>query len=139
MRQDGMEYGILVDPSSPEDIAAGLMRVLGPASTGDSPQGLPSEDAWARFRTAGMQRVESRYTWKRTAEGYSDTFQRLSREPTARRRVSIPRYFTKPTSAVDILRSELSARYFGGSGAACEDASNVSTSVATETQEASDL
>ena len=53
--EDG-EYGVLVDPADPHDIAAGLQRALG--------------DEWGKLATAGRQRVHDRYTWDRTAEGY---------------------------------------------------------------------
>ena len=53
--EDG-EYGVLVDPADPADIAAGLERAL--------------TDDWKRLAEAGRQRVHDRYTWDRTAEGY---------------------------------------------------------------------
>lgn len=62
----GVAYGaqavrvnfVLVDPSSLGDIARGLLRVLG------------SKESWEHFHEAGMQRVLSRDTWERAAEGY---------------------------------------------------------------------
>lgn len=56
LRDEHGEYGVLVDPSDPSDIAAGLERALG--------------DDWDRLSAAGRQRVHDRYTWDRTAEGY---------------------------------------------------------------------
>jgi sucrose-phosphate synthase len=53
--EDG-EYGVLVDPADPHDIAAGLQRALG--------------DEWGKLAAAGRQRVHDRYTWDKTAEGY---------------------------------------------------------------------
>ena len=53
---DDGEYGVLVDPADPTDIAAGLERAL--------------TDDWKRLAKAGRQRVHDRYTWDRTAEGY---------------------------------------------------------------------
>lgn len=50
------EYGVLVDPADPYDIAAGLERALGVE--------------WEALATAGRQRVHDRYTWDRTADGY---------------------------------------------------------------------
>ncbi len=53
---EGGEYGVLVDPADPVDIAAGLERALG--------------EEHDRLAEAGRRRVHDRYTWDRTAEGY---------------------------------------------------------------------
>jgi len=58
MREGDEEYGILVDPTDPEDVGAGLHSLTG------------SPEVWARYATAGYDRVLARYTWERTAEGY---------------------------------------------------------------------
>lgn len=49
------EYGVLVDPSDPDDVARGTLRAL---------------TDWDHFATAGRRRVLDRYTWDRTAQGY---------------------------------------------------------------------
>ena len=59
--KDG-EYGVLVDPTDPADIAAACLRALG--------------SEWERFARAGKQRVLDRYTWDRTAEGYVAAIER---------------------------------------------------------------
>lgn len=56
--EDDVEYGILVDPFDPEDIAKGLSRLIGKHSAID------------HFRKIGIERVLARYTWDKTAEGY---------------------------------------------------------------------
>jgi sucrose-phosphate synthase len=45
LQEGEREFGVLVDPSDPDDIAQGLVRVLG------------SEESWTRFQRAGMQRL----------------------------------------------------------------------------------
>jgi sucrose-phosphate synthase len=58
MRDDDEEYGILVDPHDPMEVAEGLYRLVGNA------------ERWRRYAEAGYGRVLARYTWHRTAEGY---------------------------------------------------------------------
>lgn len=58
LRDDDGEYGILVDPSDPEEAGAGLYQLTG------------SAERWERYAEAGYERVLARYTWERTAEGY---------------------------------------------------------------------
>jgi sucrose-phosphate synthase len=58
MREGDEEYGILVDPTDPEDVGAGLHTLTG------------SPERWERYAAAGYGRVLARYTWERTAEGY---------------------------------------------------------------------
>ena len=58
MREGDEEYGILVDPTDPEDVGAGLHALTS------------SPEVWERYAEAGYGRVLARYTWERTAEGY---------------------------------------------------------------------
>jgi fructokinase len=58
MREGDEEYGILVDPTDPEDVGAGLHTLTS------------SPERWERYARAGYDRVLARYTWERTAEGY---------------------------------------------------------------------
>ena len=102
LRAGDTEYGVLVDPSAPEDIARGLLRVLG------------SKESWRHFHEAGMQRVLSRYTWERTAEGYLGVIQGLTRQPTRTDELAIPEYFRHPTPDTDIPLADLGALYFKG-------------------------
>ncbi len=98
-----VEYGVLVDPSDPGDIARGLKRVLG------------DEEAWATFARRGRQRVLDRYTWERTAEGYLARIEELVSDPEARRpEVLLPLhdYFRDPRPENEISTETLADLYF---------------------------
>jgi sucrose-phosphate synthase len=100
LRAGEWEFGVLVDPASLEDIAQGLLRVL------------RSSEAWEHFHQAGMQRVLSRYTWERTAQGYLDVIEDVLRGAAYAGQLPIPEYFTHPRPETDIPLSDL-ALYFG--------------------------
>jgi sucrose-phosphate synthase len=95
------EFGVLVDPADPEDVAHGLLRVVG------------SPERWQRFHQAGQQRVLSRYTWGRTAGGYLRVIEEMLQGPAHRGGLSIPKYFANPTPETDIPLSALGRLYFG--------------------------
>lgn len=100
---DGREYGVLVDPADPADIAAGLLKALA------SPQ------AWERYHQAGLERVITRYTWTRTAEGYLAAIQQAltTPDPAAHTtKLLIPAYFTRPTPENELGPAELAQLYF---------------------------
>ncbi len=101
---DELEYGVLIDPEDPADIARGLERVLGDI------------EAWRTFAARGRQRVLDRYTWERTAGGYLARIEEMVADPTARRpadRLPIPAYFQDPVSKHEITLNELAEIYFG--------------------------
>lgn len=77
--ETGEEFGVLVDPTDPQDIAAGLLRLLGPDSE------------WQTFHKAGRQRVLDRYTWEQTALGYLQVI-----EEVLDAHLAIPAYFRDP-------------------------------------------
>jgi sucrose-phosphate synthase len=85
---DNGEYGVLVDPTDPGHIAAGLERALG--------------EEWAALAAAGRRRVHDQYTWDRTAEGYLDAAERATAAP-KRELMPIHPYFlgTGPEPALD--------------------------------------
>ena len=101
MQEGEQEFGVLVDPADPDDIARGLLRVLG------------SQESWVHFQRAGMQRVLSRYTWERTAEGYLGVIEDMLQGPAPGSSLAIPEYFANPTPRTDITQSELAGLYFG--------------------------
>ena len=108
LREGDEEYGVLVDPGDPEEVAAGLYSLAGNA------------DRWRRFAEAGYGRVLAKYTWERTAEGYLDA---MAREPEGeaapdgipapKTRLPIPAYFTDPASEEGASLETLDALYFG--------------------------
>ena len=103
LRDEETEYGILVDPADPEDIARGLERVIG------------EEDAWQRFARRGRQRVLDRYTWERTAQNYLNVIREIVDAPEARRPkqlLPIHDYFNDPTPGNDVPLQELAELYF---------------------------
>lgn len=75
----GREYGVLVEPTDPGDIAAGLLRLVG------------RDNQWHSFQQAGRERVLARYTWERTAAGYLSAIEEMLAD-----RLSIPSYFWDP-------------------------------------------
>jgi sucrose-phosphate synthase len=100
----GKEFGVLVDPADPQDIARGLLKPLA------DPQ------AWQAYHDAGIQRVYDRYTWRRTAEGYLGVVERMLAQPqggTARPSLPFPAYFTRPAALEEIGLDELARVYFG--------------------------
>lgn len=104
LREDDQEFGILVDPNDPGDVARGLLRVLS------------SRQEWQRLAEAGRKRVLARYTWQRTAASYAAVLQELVRQiqrPDNRPRLPIPAYFQDPRPANDFSVADLVAMYRG--------------------------
>jgi sucrose-phosphate synthase len=104
LRDDDYEYGVLVDPSDPGDIARGLLRVLS------------DSNSWHTFAQRGRQQVLDRYTWERTAEGYLGLIQEIIADPGARRPqelLPIHPYFQHPEAVGEVSLRELKELYFG--------------------------
>ena len=102
LREGKVEYGVLVDPADPADVARGLERLLGDPTT------------WAEFARRGRRRVQDRYTWERTAEGYLALIEEVLHHPEARRPsplLSIHPYFRDPRPETDVTLAELERLY----------------------------
>src|SRR4028119_394311 len=97
------EYGVLVDPADPADIARGLERLI------------CDEKEWEHFAQAGQERVLSSYTWEATAENYLSLIEEIVSAPNARRPAEllpIHPYFRNPQVNTDISLEELIHIYF---------------------------
>jgi sucrose-phosphate synthase len=99
-RQSKTEYGVLIDPTVPDEIARGLRKVLAP------------KESWRYYHQAGIDRVVSRYTWARTAAGYLAVLAEERADPSIQGALTIPAYFTRPTPENRIDISVLTQLYF---------------------------
>ncbi|HBL62703.1 MAG TPA: glycosyltransferase family 1 protein [Cyanobacteria bacterium UBA8803] len=103
LREGDREYGVLVNPDDPADIARGLERLL------------CHEGEWERFAQSAKQRVLSKYTWESTAKGYLSLIEQVLSSPRTnlgRDLLPIHSYFQNPQPANDISLAELSQLYF---------------------------
>ncbi|GAA6623355.1 glycosyltransferase [Scytonema sp. NUACC26] len=104
LQQGDREYGVLVDPEDPADIARGLERLL------CDPQ------EWEHFAVVGQRRVRRNYTWDTTAQNYLTLIEQIVSSPKAKPQVEflpIHPYFLNPESETDVSVEELSILYFG--------------------------
>jgi sucrose-phosphate synthase len=86
MKDSAGEYGVLVDPDNPEELAAGLFSLIGDKKT------------WKNYHHAGYQRVLDRYTWSRTAEGYLEVCKQLVKKKISEPDYPIDPFFTGKSS-----------------------------------------
>lgn len=100
MREAGQEFGVLVDPANPTEIAKGILRLL------------ESKREWKAFHQAGIKRVNEKYTWERTAEGYLKVFESILKgNDFSKNTLPIPAFFTNP-KIDDLPIASLSELYF---------------------------
>ncbi len=101
LREDDEEYGLLVDPTDPEEVSSALYSLV------------VSEERWQHYAAAGYRRVQERYTWQRTAEGYLRALEErgASQEETTTSRLPIHPYFLDPQPKNDITLEKLDDLY----------------------------
>jgi sucrose-phosphate synthase len=125
MREGDVMYGILVDPTDPEEVGAGLHTLTS------------SPEHWERYARAGYERVLARYTWEKTAEGYVEAIAGTRSDAVRGReegattlhagddqgvisengahspgRLQIPPYFTDPASGDGVSLEALDELYY---------------------------
>lgn len=99
LEEEGNEFGVLVDPKDTEDIARGLLRLL------------RSDKVWREFRALGLERVDQRYTWDRTASAYGRVLETIRAEQPRQGGLEIPPYFTDTGDKTDAPLRELKRLY----------------------------
>jgi sucrose-phosphate synthase len=98
LREGDEAYGLLVDPSDPDETSAALFSLLSDPLR------------WREVAEAGHRRVHSRYTWERTAEGYLGLIERAVGKSAARRPAKLlpfHPYFVDPSPDSDVSLDEL--------------------------------
>jgi len=103
LREGNREFGVLVDPFDPDDIARGLLEVMS------------DEITWHRYARAGRRRVHDRYTWDNTARNFEHILSRMIDDPPhppPPEGLPIPPYFLHPSPENDISLEELAELYF---------------------------
>ena len=99
MIEGDRKFGVLVDPSDPTHVARGLLEVVS------------SVEKWTELQAAGIERVISKYTWERTAEGYLGVLEKVQDAAPRLRESVIPAWFTNPNAENEIPLETLSKFY----------------------------
>jgi sucrose-phosphate synthase len=104
LEEGGNEYGILVNPDEPADIARGLERLIG------------NTEEWSRLARDTQYWVLNNYTWESTAIGYLTAIAQVLSSPKITppaELLPIHPFFLNPQPDCDISLAELSRLYFG--------------------------
>jgi sucrose-phosphate synthase len=100
LQTEDEKFCILIDPTSPEDIAQGLETLIS------------QPEIWDDLQKRGCDRVLQCYTWKRTAQEYLKMLEKIvanKRNPDDL--LPIHPYFLDPTPENDVSLSELNQLY----------------------------
>jgi sucrose-phosphate synthase len=103
MRTADEEFGLLVDPSDPNETSAAYYSLIA------------NSERWGKYSQAGYQRVLTRYTWERTASSYINRIQEAIAKTDAQRPetpLELHPYFRSPNENNDIRVSDLDELYF---------------------------
>ncbi|MEQ8956961.1 MAG: glycosyltransferase, partial [Coleofasciculus sp. C2-GNP5-27] len=104
LQTDNQDYGVLIDPDDPADMARGLERLI------------CNESEWQSFSGRTQQLVLNHYTWESTAQGYLNVIEQILSLPKTNRRVPrlpIHPFWRNPQPENDVSWAELSQLYFG--------------------------
>ncbi|CDN10540.1 Glycosyltransferase [Richelia intracellularis] len=103
LQQGDEKFCILIDPTSPEDIAQGLETVIS------------QSEVWEDLQKRGCDRVLQCYTWKRTAQEYLKMLEKIVAAPKRNPDDLLPihPYFMGAQTDQDVSLSEFSQLYFG--------------------------
>lgn len=93
LQDENGNYGILVDPQDPNDIAQGILQLI-------------AKNIWSKMQKVGIERVKNKYTWEQTAKGYLNE---ISRVLTAKKNISIK---SDLESKMNIDLDEFKKQYF---------------------------
>jgi len=105
LREGDREFGVLVDPFDPQDIARGMLEVL------------DNDISWHRYARAGRRRVHERYTWEHTARYFEEILLGMTGSPPSPpppEGLPIHPYFVDPSPENDVSVEELARWVFEG-------------------------
>ncbi|MGJ3247004.1 MAG: glycosyltransferase [Elainellaceae cyanobacterium] len=103
LRDGDQEFGILIDPDDPNDIAQGLERMISDSAL------------WHHLESCGRKHVLKHYTWESTAVDYLNLLEDIVTSPKPKRGVDIlpiHPYFQEPSPDNDVSLQELRELYF---------------------------
>lgn len=85
--EDGQEYGVLIDAFDEVDIAKGITKALRNHS---------------HYKSLGLLRVQSKYTWTSTADKYLDAIKNKLHKSSQDSMIEIHKYFITPSKVNEI-------------------------------------
>ncbi len=98
LRENDKDFGLLVDPNDPEEIAGALYSIVN------------SSSKWKYFSQNGYIRVLDKFTWRRAAESYVGVFEDILKDKDSNTifDIDINEYFVNPDNhrkpSMDVLK-----------------------------------